>query len=151
MDFYQEHYRYPSHEELHEITGIELSLIQHLARNTLSIDKPMGDGGYTLDQALEDPPEPSAHTRPEQSDLRAALEKVLGSLTYREREIVKMRYGLGDDREAHTLEAVGRVFKVTRERIRQIEARAMKKLQIPSRVESLGKFNRAQSDDEDDL
>ena len=63
--------------------------------------------------------------------LKDKIEQVLKTLTYREREIIKLRYGLGDG-YTYTLEEVGRIFKVTRERVRQIEAKAVRKLQHPS-------------------
>ena len=69
--------------------------------------------------------------------LRNRISKVLKSLSYREREIIKLRYGLGDG-YSYTLEEVGHIFKVTRERIRQIEAKAVRKLQAPARSEELG-------------
>ncbi|MCH2363303.1 MAG: sigma-70 family RNA polymerase sigma factor, partial [Planctomycetes bacterium] len=67
------------------------------------------------------------------------LGDVLGTLTYREREIIKLRYGLGDG-YTYTLEEVGKIFKVTRERVRQIEAKAIRKLQHPIRSRLLEGF-----------
>jgi RNA polymerase primary sigma factor len=66
-----------------------------------------------------------------QGMLRHRINKVLKTLSYREREIIKLRYGLGDG-YSYTLEEVGHIFKVTRERIRQIEAKAVRKLQQPA-------------------
>ena len=71
--------------------------------------------------------------------LRDKIDHVLKSLTFREREIIKLRYGLGDG-YSYTLEEVGHIFKVTRERIRQIEAKAVRKLQQPSRSQELVGF-----------
>jgi len=71
--------------------------------------------------------------------LRTRIAKVLKTLSYREREIIKLRYGLGDG-YSYTLEEVGHIFKVTRERIRQIEAKAVRKLQQPSRSQELVGF-----------
>ena len=71
--------------------------------------------------------------------LKDKIEQVLKTLTYREREIIKLRYGLGDG-YSYTLEEVGHIFKVTRERIRQIEAKAVRKLQQPSRSQELVGF-----------
>ena len=68
--------------------------------------------------------------------LKDKIEQVLKTLTYREREIIKLRYGLGDG-YTYTLEEVGRIFKVTRERVRQIEAKAVRKLQHPVRSRQL--------------
>ena len=71
--------------------------------------------------------------------LKEKLGDVLGTLTYREREIIKLRYGLGDG-FTYTLEEVGKIFKVTRERVRQIEAKAIRKLQHPIRSRLLEGF-----------
>jgi RNA polymerase primary sigma factor len=71
--------------------------------------------------------------------LNDKIEAVLKTLTYREREIIKLRYGLGDG-YTYTLEEVGRIFKVTRERVRQIEAKAVRKLQHPVRSRVLEGF-----------
>ena len=71
--------------------------------------------------------------------LKEKLGDVLGTLTYREREIIKLRYGLGDG-YTYTLEEVGKIFKVTRERVRQIEAKAIRKLQHPIRSRLLEGF-----------
>ena len=74
-----------------------------------------------------------------QEMLKDKIEQVLKTLTYREREIIKLRYGLGDG-YTYTLEEVGRIFKVTRERVRQIEAKAVRKLQHPVRSRQLEGF-----------
>ena len=71
--------------------------------------------------------------------LRNTLKDVLETLSYREREIIKLRYGLGDG-YSYTLEEVGHIFNVTRERIRQIEAKAVRKLQQPGRSQELVGF-----------
>ncbi len=71
--------------------------------------------------------------------LRDRIEGLLKTLTYREREIIRLRYGLGDG-YTYTLEEVGRIFKVTRERVRQIEAKAVAKLQHPVRCKHLEGF-----------
>jgi RNA polymerase primary sigma factor len=73
--------------------------------------------------------------------LRNKIEALLKTLTYREREIIRLRYGLGDG-YTYTLEEVGRIFKVTRERVRQIEAKAVRKLQHPVRSQQLAGFVR---------
>ena len=70
---------------------------------------------------------------------RQRIEHVLKTLTYREREILKLRYGIGDG-YTYTLEEVGRIFKVTRERVRQVEAKAIRKLQHPVRARKLACF-----------
>ena len=72
-------------------------------------------------------------------DIKKALENLLSTLTFREREIIKLRYGIGDG-NTYTLEEVGRQFKVTRERVRQIEAKAIRKLKHPVRGRRLEGF-----------
>ena len=71
--------------------------------------------------------------------LKERIDEILKTLTYREREIIKLRYGLGDG-YTYTLEEVGRIFKVTRERVRQVEAKAIRKLQHPVRSRRLEGF-----------
>ncbi len=71
--------------------------------------------------------------------LKDKIERVLQTLTFREREIIKLRYGIGDG-YTYTLEEVGKIFKVTRERVRQIEAKAVRKLQHPVRSRKLEGF-----------
>ena len=94
-----------------------------------------GQGGELLpDGAAERPTGGAGVER-----LRTRINKVLQPLSYREREISKLRYGLGDG-YSYTLEEVGHIFKVTRERIRQIEAKAVRKLQQPSRSQELVGF-----------
>ncbi len=74
-----------------------------------------------------------------QEMLKERIDDVLDSLTFREREIIKLRYGIGDG-YTYTLEEVGRIFRVTRERVRQIEAKAIRKLQHPIRARKLAGF-----------
>ena len=104
------------------------------------MDRPIGDsedsyfGDFIEDESAENPTEAAAHDM-----LRARIEQVLKTLTYREREIIKLRYGIGDG-YTYTLEEVGRIFRVTRERGRQIEAKAIRKLQHPIRARKLAGF-----------
>ncbi|MFQ6049028.1 MAG: sigma-70 family RNA polymerase sigma factor, partial [Phycisphaerae bacterium] len=81
----------------------------------------------------------SPATSASQEMLKDRIEQVLKTLTYREREIIKLRYGIGDG-YTYTLEEVGRIFKVTRERVRQVEAKAIRKLQHPVRARKLDGF-----------
>ena len=74
-----------------------------------------------------------------QEMLRERIDVILKTLSYREREIIKLRYGIGDG-YTYTLEEVGRIFKVTRERVRQVEAKALRKLQHPVRARKLEGF-----------
>ncbi len=111
-----------------------------MSRYPISLDRPVGNsedshfGDLLPDGAAESPA-----TGATQEMLRGRIGKVLKTLSYREREIIKLRYGLGDG-YSYTLEEVGHIFKVTRERIRQIEAKAVRKLQQPSRSQELVGF-----------
>jgi len=91
-------------------------------------------GDFIEDEAAENPVETAT-----QEMLRDRIDQVLTTLTYREREIIKLRYGIGDG-YTYTLEEVGRIFKVTRERVRQVEAKALRKLQHPVRSRKLEGF-----------
>ena len=82
---------------------------------------------------------PPAMNETELGDLHDRVEAVLKTLTYREREVIKLRYGLGDG-HTYTYEEIARIFKITRERVRQIEAKAIRKLQQPVRTHYLAEF-----------
>jgi RNA polymerase primary sigma factor len=88
-------------------------------------------GDFIEDERQQTPSDSAA-----QEMLAKRIEQVLKTLTYREREILKLRYGIGDG-YTYTLEEVGRIFKVTRERVRQVEAKAIRKLQHPVRARKL--------------
>ncbi|GAF78769.1 unnamed protein product, partial [marine sediment metagenome] len=91
-------------------------------------------GDFIEDKFIPSPPETVIHI-----NLREQIDDALKTLTEREAKVLKMRFGLGDGNE-HTLEEVGQQFKVTRERIRQIEAKALRKLKHPSRSRKLKSF-----------
>jgi RNA polymerase primary sigma factor len=111
-----------------------------MSRYPISLDRPVGNsedshfGDLLPDGGAKNPSIGAA-----QGMLRNRIAKVLKTLSYREREIIKLRYGLGDG-YSYTLEEVGHIFKVTRERIRQIEAKAVRKLQQPCRSQDLVGF-----------
>jgi RNA polymerase primary sigma factor len=139
----QEMGREPSIEETAKAAGIsieETRRVLKISRHPISLDRPVGEsedsyfGDFIEDDSAESPV--SAAT---QEMLKDKIEQVLKTLTYREREIIKLRYGLGDG-YTYTLEEVGRIFKVTRERVRQIEAKAVRKLQHPVRSRQLEGF-----------
>ncbi|MDR0870073.1 MAG: sigma-70 family RNA polymerase sigma factor [Planctomycetaceae bacterium] len=140
---FQELGREPTTEELAEASGTpveETRRIQSMNRYPISIDRPVGNSedshfGDLLPDAGAESPSVNAGN----DMLRNRLNKVLKSLSYREREIIKLRYGIGDG-YSYTLEEVGHIFKVTRERIRQIEAKAIRKLQQPTRSQDLISF-----------
>ena len=110
-----------------------------MSRYPISLDRPVGNGEDShFGDLLPDGAASPATARPERCSAGEST-KVLKTLSYREREIIKLRYGLGDG-YSYTLEEVGHIFKVTRERIRQIEAKAVRKLQQPSRSQELAGF-----------
>ena len=111
-----------------------------MSRYPISLDRPVGNSEDShFGDLLPDATAESPATGASQEMLRSRINKVLKTLSYREREIIKLRYGLGDG-YSYTLEEVGHIFKVTRERIRQIEAKAVRKLQQPSRSQELVGF-----------
>jgi RNA polymerase primary sigma factor len=133
--------RDPEPEELSRETGLsasETSLASQHMRSPLSLDCSI-DGDNSFGTLLPDNSEQSPMMATNQDLLRERIGKLLMTLSYREREVITLRYGLGDG-YTYTLEEVGHIFKVTRERIRQIEAKAIRKLQQPSRSRELEGF-----------
>jgi RNA polymerase primary sigma factor len=135
--------REPTVEEIAEAAGIsveEAKRVMKISKHPISLDRPIGDsddsyfGDFIEDESAENPVQSAAHEM-----LKERIEDVLNSLTFREREILKLRYGIGDG-YTYTLEEVGRIFRVTRERVRQIEAKAVRKLQHPIRARKLSAF-----------
>lgn len=139
----QELGREPTVEEIAAATNMpvdETRRIQSMNRYPISIDRPVGNSEDShFGDLLPDFTAESPSVNAGQDMLRQRLNKVLKSLSYREREIIKLRYGIGDG-YSYTLEEVGHIFKVTRERIRQIEAKAIRKLQQPMRSQDLISF-----------
>jgi len=135
--------REPTLEELayeSDLSINEIRRVMKIAKHPISLDRPIGDGDdsyfgdFIEDKSVESPVSAASHEM-----LREKMDRVLDSLTFREREIIKLRYGIGDG-YTYTLEEVGRRFKVTRERVRQIEAKALRKLQHPIRARKLEGF-----------
>jgi RNA polymerase primary sigma factor len=135
--------REPSVEEVAEATGIsvdEAKRVMKISKHPISLDRPIGEsddsyfGDFIEDESAESPLQAAGHEM-----LKERLEDVLSTLTFREREIIKLRYGIGDG-YTYTLEEVGRIFRVTRERVRQIEAKAVRKLRHPVRARQLASF-----------
>jgi RNA polymerase primary sigma factor len=141
----QEFRREPTTEEVARRAGLsveEVTRVLDIGRHPVSLDRPIGDGddcsfGEFIEDSTSDNPVRSANN----GILREKIESLLKTLTYREREIIRLRYGLGDG-YTYTLEEVGRIFRVTRERVRQIEAKAVRKLQHPVRSQQLAGFLR---------
>jgi RNA polymerase primary sigma factor len=139
----QEHGREPSIEEIAVKAVMSVSearRVMKISRHPISLDRPVGESEDSyFGDFIEDDTAESPVTAATQEMLRERIESVLKTLTYREREIIKLRYGIGDG-YTYTLEEVGRIFKVTRERVRQIEAKAVRKLQHPVRARKLEGF-----------
>ena len=148
----QETGRDPSMEELSEAVGLSIEETERIMKtwkHPVSLDTPVGESeDSSFGDFLEDDNEYSPDDSATQKMLKDKIEHVLKSLTYREREIIRLRYGLGDG-YSYTLEETGRIFKVTRERIRQIESKALKKLQQSTRADHLRGFVENLSGDED--
>ena len=139
----QDNAREPTLEETAEAARVSLDetrRVMRISRHPISLDRPVGEsedsyfGEFIEDDATDSPVDSAT-----QEMLKEKIDHVLKTLTYREREIIKLRYGLGDG-YTYTLEEVGRIFKVTRERVRQIEAKAVRKLQHPVRSKQLKGF-----------
>ncbi len=141
----QERGREPTIEEIAKQAEIPISearRVLRISRHPISLDRPIGTGDSDESQFgdfIEDTSAESPVNMASYEMLKDKLDAVLKSLSYREREIVKLRYGIGDD-YTYTLEEVGRKFNVTRERVRQIEAKALRKLQHPVRSRKLQGF-----------
>jgi len=139
----QELGREPTIDEIARRARMPLSEVRRvlkISRQPISLDRPVGEsedsyfGDFVEDEAVESPIRTAGGEM-----LRDRIEEVLKTLTYREREIIKLRYGIGDG-YTYTLEEVGKIFKVTRERVRQVEAKAIRKLQHPVRARKLEGF-----------
>jgi RNA polymerase primary sigma factor len=135
--------REPTIEEIAKEADMNVSearRVLKISRHPISLDRPIGEsedsyfGDFIEDESALSPSDTAGTEM-----LKDRIEDVLKTLTYREREIIKLRYGIGDG-YTYTLEEVGRIFKVTRERVRQVEAKAIRKLQHPVRARKLEGF-----------
>jgi RNA polymerase primary sigma factor len=140
----QELGREPSSEEIARKMDIPVSKVRKvlkIAQEPISLETPIGEeedshlGDFIEDRSILNPSDSVV-----QSNLREITDEVLATLTPREEKVIKMRFGLGNTGTEHTLEEVGQHFAVTRERIRQIEAKALRKLRHPSRSRKLKAF-----------
>ncbi|HUU17435.1 MAG TPA: RNA polymerase sigma factor RpoD [Sedimentisphaerales bacterium] len=135
--------REPTIEEIAEEAEMsieEARRVLKISKHPISLDRPIGEsedsyfGDFIEDDGVDSPVASAT-----QEMLKDRIDVVLKTLSYREREIIKLRYGIGDG-YTYTLEEVGRIFKVTRERVRQVEAKAIRKLQHPVRARKLEGF-----------
>ncbi len=135
--------REPTHEEL----AVKLAMpvekvrkVMKVAKDPISLETPIGDEDEShLGDFIEDKHTPIPVDAAVQNNLKSATDKVLATLTPREEKVLRLRFGIGIQSD-HTLEEVGQQFSVTRERIRQIEAKALRKLKHPSRSKKLRSF-----------
>ena len=138
--------REPTSEEIAQAAGVgmeEARRVLDMGRQPMSLDRPVGESeDASFSEFVEDSSTVSPTHSATHGLLKDRLESLLKTLTYREREIIRLRYGLTDG-YTYTLEEVGRIFRVTRERVRQIEAKAVKKLQHPVRSKQLETFMEA--------
>lgn len=139
----QEYGREPTPEEIAEAMNLPVERvleISKISQEPVSLETPIGEeedshlGDFIQDEHIPIPADEAAHTL-----LREQLEKVMDTLSEREQKVLALRFGL-EDGKPHTLEEVGREFQVTRERIRQIEAKALRKLRHPTRSRKLRDF-----------
>ena len=139
----QEYGRTPTVEEIAITADVpleEAERVLDIGRHPVSLDRPVGEGDdCSFGEFVEDHSTDNPCKLANNGLLRDRIEELLKTLTYREREIIRLRYGLADG-YSYTLEEVGRIFKVTRERVRQIEAKAVAKLQNPVRSQMLDSF-----------
>jgi RNA polymerase primary sigma factor len=139
----QEMGREPTTEETAIEAGVSLEETERvldIGRHPVSLDRPIGEGeDGCFGEFVQDTGTEAPHKLANNGLLRERIEELLKTLTFREREIIRLRYGLVDG-YSYTLEEVGRIFKVTRERVRQIEAKAVAKLQNPVRSRYLEPF-----------
>jgi len=139
----QEFGREPTPEEIAEKMELPLDKVRKvlkIAKEPISLETPIGEeedshlGDFIEDKSVVSPSEAVIS-----NNLSEQMRKVLKTLTWREEKVLRMRFGIGEKSD-HTLEEVGQGFEVTRERIRQIEAKALRKLRHPSRSKQLKSF-----------
>jgi RNA polymerase primary sigma factor len=140
----QELSREPTAQEIGEkmeISAERVQQIQRIAQEPISLEAPIGEEeDSSLGDFISDTNTLTPHETAVQEWIKKALDEVLETLTDREEKVLRLRYGLLDGK-THTLEEVGKEFGVTRERIRQIEGKALRKLRQPSRQKKLRDFN----------
>ena len=139
----QENGREPTLEEIAERMGMSLDKVQKvfkIAQRPVSLETPIGeDGDGRLEDFIEDEEVISPQDAAISSNMAKRIQKVLSTLNEREEKILRMRFGIGEKHD-HTLEEVGQAFELTRERIRQIEDKALRKLKYSSRASKLRSF-----------
>ena len=131
--------REPSNEEIGAKLRVPARKVEEVYRaiqDPIALQTPVGDEDTELEDFIGDKSSPSPYSDAENKEISGYIQKVLGTLTPKEEKVIRMRFGIGVDRD-HTLEEVGRHLFITRERVRQIEAKALRKLKHPSRLRAL--------------
>ncbi len=131
--------REPSNEEIAEKLGVPVRKVEEVFRaiqDPIGLQTPIGDEDTELEDFIGDKTSPSPVSEAERIELSEHIQRILKTLTPKEEKVIKMRFGIGEDRD-HTLEEVGRYLSITRERVRQIETKALRKLKHPSRLRLL--------------
>ncbi len=131
--------REPSNEELAQKLQVPVRKVDEVFRaiqDPIALQTPIGDEDTELEDFIGDKNSPSPYSDAEKSEISEQIQSVLKTLTPKEEKVIRMRFGIGTDRD-HTLEEVGRYLSITRERVRQIEAKALRKLKHPSRLRAL--------------
>ncbi len=135
----QELGREPTNEEIAKKLGVSPKKVEEVFRaiqDPIALQTPIGDEDTELEDFISDQNSPSPFSDAERAEKLDQIQKVLRTLTPKEEKVIRMRFGIGVDRD-HTLEEVGRHLSITRERVRQIEAKALRKLKHPSRLKAL--------------
>lgn len=131
--------REPSNEEIAKKLLVPMRKVEEVFRaiqDPIALQTPIGDEDTELEDFIGDKSSPSPYSDAERIETSEQIQRVLRTLTPKEETVIRMRFGIGVDRD-HTLEEVGRYLSITRERVRQIEAKALRKLKHPSRLRAL--------------
>lgn len=131
--------REPTNEEIAKKLDVPVRKVEEVFRaiqDPIALQTPVGDEDTELEDFIGDKNSPSPFSDAEQAEMSEHIQRVLRTLTPKEEKVIRMRFGIGVDRD-HTLEEVGRHLSITRERVRQIEAKALRKLKHPSRLRAL--------------
>ncbi len=135
----QEIGREPTNEEIAAKLSVQVRKVEEVFRaiqDPIALQTPIGDEDTELEDFIGDKISPSPFSDAERIETSEQIQRVLRTLTQKEETVIRMRFGIGVDRD-HTLEEVGRYLSITRERVRQIEAKALRKLKHPNRLRAL--------------
>ncbi len=131
--------REPTNEEIAQKLSVQVRKVEDVFRaiqDPIALQTPIGDEDTELEDFIGDKVSPSPFFDAQKIETSEQIQRILKTLTPKEEKVIRMRFGIGEDRD-HTLEEVGRYLSITRERVRQIEAKALRKLKHPSRLRAL--------------